>query len=54
MGDTLAGTSECGSRAGFNPRYICQNAFGNNYKFVEEKGCAWLNVGVKAVCRRTK
>ena len=54
MGDTLAGTSECGSRVGFSPKYICQDAFGPDYDFVEEKGCAWLNVGVKAVCQRNR
>jgi hypothetical protein len=52
MGDRLSGTDECGSRVGFNPKYICQDAFGKDYKFVEEKGCAWLSAGTKAVCKR--
>ena len=34
MGDTLAGTTECGSRVGFNPRYICKDAFGEKSKYL--------------------
>ena len=53
MGDTLAGTSECGSWVGFNKKYICQDAFGDNYQLVKQQGCSWI-FGVKAICKRVR
>ena len=54
-GHQLLGVSKCGSRArGFSGQSLCQWAYGSNYDLDKWESCAWLGMGERAICKRSR